>query len=453
MWISCHFVILLTFACVSLATRGVATSLVGNLLQNYPQYMRPVKKIETVTNVTHRLLPIQIVDVDERNQILTLKVWVRLMWRDEYLTWNASEHAGIDSVIIPVDKIWQPDITLYGSVTKKFERHLDTDVTVESDGSVLAPQPIIYEATCAIDATYFPFDEQRCELKFGSWSYDGASIDLYPAPSSGSLESYVPNGEWDVLKFPSVRHVLNYTCCPNPFIDVTYTVHIRRRSMFYIFNLVLPAILLFILVLVGFYLPSDCGERMTLFVTSMLALMVFLTLASDYMPPTSESTPYIQRYLLTTIGMVAVSSLLTAFTVNMHFQPPGCPSVPGWVRTLVFQYLSVLVGMESQTRKFLKKSPPASNKEVFINNPDVDETACHVLVTEKCGNKNGTKSVLPSTDVDDPKVHENIVHEWQTVAKVVDRVFLLTYTFVFLSLSIGFLSYLHVRGLNNHLHD
>jgi len=25
---------------------------------------------------------------------------------------------------------------------------------------------------CIIDITYYPFDEQRCELTFGSWSYN-----------------------------------------------------------------------------------------------------------------------------------------------------------------------------------------------------------------------------------------------------------------------------------------
>ena len=35
---------------------------------------------------------------------------------------------------------------------------------------------------CGIDVEYFPFDEQECMMKFGSWTYDGFQV---RAPSSG----------------------------------------------------------------------------------------------------------------------------------------------------------------------------------------------------------------------------------------------------------------------------
>ena len=36
---------------------------------------------------------------------------------------------------------------------------------------------------------------------------------------------------------PAVRSVKQYECCPEQYVDVTFTIHIRRRSLYYVFNL------------------------------------------------------------------------------------------------------------------------------------------------------------------------------------------------------------------------
>ena len=38
--------------------------------------------------------------------------------------------------------------------------------------------PAIYKSLCPIDVEFFPFDEQQCTLKIGSWTYDGYSVDI-----------------------------------------------------------------------------------------------------------------------------------------------------------------------------------------------------------------------------------------------------------------------------------
>lgn len=52
-------------------------------------------------------------------------------------------------------------------------------------------------STCNVDVRWFPFDIQRCELKFGSWTYDGWLLDLQM--NNADISSYMPNGEWDLI--------------------------------------------------------------------------------------------------------------------------------------------------------------------------------------------------------------------------------------------------------------
>ena len=55
----------------------------------------------------------------------------------------------------------------------------------------------IFMSTCNVDVRWFPFDLQKCELKFGSWTYDGWLLDLQM--SDADISGYMPNGEWDLV--------------------------------------------------------------------------------------------------------------------------------------------------------------------------------------------------------------------------------------------------------------
>lgn len=51
-----------------------------------------------------------------------------------------------------------------------------TKAIVHYSGKVVWKPPAIYKSFCEIDLEYFPFDQQTCWLKFGSWTYDGYKV-------------------------------------------------------------------------------------------------------------------------------------------------------------------------------------------------------------------------------------------------------------------------------------
>jgi len=55
----------------------------------------------------------------------------------------------------------------------------------------------ILKSTCYIDVRWFPFDVQKCDLKFGSWTHSGWLIDLQMLEAD--VSSYISNGEWDLV--------------------------------------------------------------------------------------------------------------------------------------------------------------------------------------------------------------------------------------------------------------
>ena len=74
---------------------------------------------------------------------------------------------------------WILASTLYFSflsADEKFDGTFQTNVVVSSDGKCLYVPPGIFKSTCKIDITWFPFDDQLCDLKFGSWTYSGWKV-------------------------------------------------------------------------------------------------------------------------------------------------------------------------------------------------------------------------------------------------------------------------------------
>jgi len=53
---------------------------------------------------------------------------------------------------------------------------MQSKAMVRHDGNVFWPPPAKLRSSCKIDITYFPFDDQFCSMKFGSWTYDGFQV-------------------------------------------------------------------------------------------------------------------------------------------------------------------------------------------------------------------------------------------------------------------------------------
>ena len=78
------------------------------------------------------------------------------------------------------------------SADGNFEVTLSTKATLFNTGRVEWRPPAIYHSSCEMDVEYFPFDEQTCVMKFGSWTYDGFQV------SEGTVKRLV---QFQLLKF------------------------------------------------------------------------------------------------------------------------------------------------------------------------------------------------------------------------------------------------------------
>lgn len=172
---------------------------------------------------------------------------------------------------------------------------MPANAMITNEGNVFWPVPTKLQSACKVDVTYFPFDDQQCKLKFGSWTYDGFQVDMINRTSNVDLSNYVENGEWELLSIETKNNVVYYACCLEPFPDVTFTVHIRRRTLYYLYNVIFPCIMMSALTLLVFCLPPDSGEKITMGITVLLAFSVFMLTVAEDLPETSEFIPLLSK--------------------------------------------------------------------------------------------------------------------------------------------------------------
>ncbi|KAG7458711.1 hypothetical protein MATL_G00223590 [Megalops atlanticus] len=325
---------------VSQAAQGkYAQKLLHDLMENYSNALRPVEDTDKALNVTLQVTLSQIKDMDERNQVLTAYLWIRQIWHDAYLKWDKDEYDGLEVIRIPSDLVWRPDIVLYNKADDEFSGPADTNVVLRYNGEITWDSPAITKSSCVVDVSYFPFDDQQCNLTFGSWTYNGNQVDIAMGMDSGDLSDFVENVEWECHGMPAAKNVIMYGCCSDPYPDITYTLLLKRRSSFYVFNLLLPCLMISFLAPLGFYLPADSGEKVSLGVTVLLALTVFQLMVAESMPP-SESVPIIGKYYIATMIMITASTALTIFIMNIHFCGAEAKPVPHWAKVLIIDYMS-----------------------------------------------------------------------------------------------------------------
>uniref|UniRef100_A0A4W5QVV5 Cholinergic receptor nicotinic alpha 2 subunit n=1 Tax=Hucho hucho TaxID=62062 RepID=A0A4W5QVV5_9TELE len=304
------------------------------LFIGYNKWSRPVPNISDVVIVTFGLSIAQLIDVDEKNQMMTTNVWLKQEWNDYKLRWRPCDYDNVTSIRVPSELIWVPDIVLYNNADGEFAVTHMTKAHLFYNGKVRWVPPAIYKSSCSIDVTFFPFDQQNCKMKFGSWTYDKAKIDLERIENTVDLNNYWESGEWAIINAVGTYNTKKYDCCHEIYPDITYFFIIRRLPLFYTINLIIPCLLISCLTVLVFYLPSDCGEKITLCISVLLSLTVFLLLITEIIPSTSLVIPLIGEYLLFTMIFVTLSIVITVFVLNVHHRSPGTHKMPRWVHSV-----------------------------------------------------------------------------------------------------------------------
>lgn len=285
------------------------------LFKNYNKNIRPVIAGENdAVQLSAGMTLQQILEVDEEQGTLKTSVWMSYDWHDRFLTWNHSVYP-MSEIRVPSEDIWTPDLEVYNSIKNPTITARDqTRVVLDFTGNIIWIPPYQLTTSCKFDMHWYPFDEQKCSIKMGSWTYNGFMVNLnLKEPEQMDTGTYVMNDDWELLGAPCSRNEVKYECCPESYYDITCDIKIRRRSTKYWGTYINPQFLTsFICILSGFISASVPVPRL---VFKFLMVVLFILSIPKKLPVSSMFTNYItgNNYLI-----ILSSLIFDAMMITLH---------------------------------------------------------------------------------------------------------------------------------------
>eukprot|EP00057_Strongylocentrotus_purpuratus_P033723 XP_792536.3 PREDICTED: neuronal acetylcholine receptor subunit alpha-9 [Strongylocentrotus purpuratus] len=343
--------------------------LVANLLSEYGDTsVRPVKDHLQPVEVFFRMLLFELITLDETHQMVTVRSNMRLQWTDEYLQWDPDENGGIYNITLKTNQVWRPDVVLDEDLDRDFISipEADTFVIVQYTGAMDWLFPAITTSACKMNIQYFPFDTQQCVLTFYPWTLDESKMRFFAKNDEDALQArYVRNGIWSMTDFKPENFSFRYICCPYPNDHIRYTLTFDREYGFFLSNIIVPAIFLTSLMLVGFWLHPDSGEKVAFTVTNLLALILFQQLVSDSMPPIGEPRSIIVTCFFMLVVVSGCSVFFSVLVLRMyHHDATSIP--PRLAIKMLMPWISKGKN-KNYMRKFYSSSLPNITDIVFMN--------------------------------------------------------------------------------------
>ena len=128
-----------------------------------------------------------------------------------------------------------------------------------------------------------------------------------------------------------------------------------------------------------FCLPSDATEKMILCTSILVALVFFMLLISKILPSTSLSIPLISKYLMFTFLMNILTVFLSALSLHLnHRRASILTPVPYWMKIIFLHTLPTCLFLnkpyeypQTRQRRINSMDSPFLGKKIKINQTDL----------------------------------------------------------------------------------
>ncbi|CAF0789740.1 unnamed protein product [Adineta ricciae] len=429
-----------------------------------------------ITKVHTNLIFLQIESVDEKAQVVTSNIQLTCAWCDPYMTWNVSRF-NISELSVGSDQLWTPDVVVVNSADEKYSRNREHyALLLRHDGYVRFMFQDLWKTICKVRATYFPFDRQVCTIIIRSGSHDSHTIKFIQRRPI-ETHSFI-RGEWELEA--SYTEISDERVSDFDHVDyslVRFTLVLKRNHVYYLIKIILPFTLVSFVTLFTFLLPPQTGEKLTLNVTILLSLVIYLQLLTEYIPKSDDETPILTLFCNANFFLVFLSCIMTVYVLYLYHQPStsNIACVPSHMKIVLLDYLSPLVYCNANKQSNQCQTVEDNVEEARPRRlSSIEKRMCHLFTLTtpvRTVNQQAiellkllhqikfhirTQWLIPLNILDECETSTDLskfdnqrrLDEWQHVALVLDRMFFILFSIAMPCTALIFIS-AHTATRNN----
>ena len=224
---------------------------------------------------------------------------------------------------------------------------------------VLVKEPLVIVLADCVCHCLLQVDMQHIWMdKYGLGEKDPIELAI-------DITEYYRSVEWDLMRVAAQKNIKYYTCCKEPYPDITFNITLRRKTLFYAINLIIPCVSINCLTVLTFYLPCDSGEKISLCISILLSLSLFQLLLMDLVPSTSLHIPLLAKYILFTNIIVALSVFISVVTLSVNHRSASTHEMPRFARVLFMRILPRLLLMQQPDVRDQREGRIGEDEEDF----------------------------------------------------------------------------------------
>ncbi|KAL4228814.1 hypothetical protein ACF0H5_011854 [Mactra antiquata] len=305
-------------------------NLYSNVTATINPTVRPVLNQSDAVRVNILVNLLSIIEINEREQSMTSSVAISSMWIDETLQWNVSEYGDIFKITMRQSDLWIPEIMVQNTIRNDIMILKDNGLKIDvlNNGFAMWHSGGTIKTSCPIDISKYPFDTQVCLIRLSKSSWDN-EMDMFAARNYARLIRFNVNKEWNLLR--SV--VSKETSIPN-ISELVVILHLQRRPLFYIINIILPMVMISLMNILCFKIPPRSGERISYSVSLLLTFVVLLSTTAETMPRVSDNISYLQIYINCQFWSGCLITTTSAIIVKVDHSDTHV-NVPRWCQLIL----------------------------------------------------------------------------------------------------------------------